>query len=86
MTPLMNHFQLFYTTKQHHIPMTDNNLDFDLDAFMKALRAANAEDLKNRIVTRTEEILKSHGINDSQLKHVDVDVSDYLRDDDGTKN
>ena len=66
--------------------MTDNNLDFDLDAFMKALRAANAEDLKNRIVTRTEEILKSHGINDSQLKHVDVDVSDYLRDDDGTKN
>ena len=66
--------------------MNDQDLDFNPDAFMRALRAANAEDLKGRIVARTEEILKSHGFNDSQLKQVDVDVSDYLGDDTNSKN
>jgi hypothetical protein len=66
--------------------MNNQDLDFDPDAFMRALRAANAEDLKGRIVARTEEILKSHGFSDSQLKQVDVDVSDYLGEDANTKN
>ena len=57
--------------------MTTNDTDFDPDAFMQALRAANAEDLKNRILTKTEAILRSHGFNDSHLKQIDIDVSDY---------
>jgi hypothetical protein len=63
--------------------MEDINSDFDPNSFMAALRAANAEDLKNRVVARTEEILKSHGFSGSQLKQIDIDVSDYLNDETG---
>lgn len=60
--------------------MSEIESEFDPVAFMENLRAANAEDLKCRILKRIEEQLKDKDITFDVSKHIQIDLSDYLKD------
>lgn len=47
--------------------------------FLDALKKANADDLKKRIVEKAEKIVESAGLSRDRLKEVAVDVSDFLK-------
>ena len=54
-------------------------MDKESKDFLDALKRANAEDIKNRVVARVEKIIESAGLSKDRLKEVEVDVSDYLK-------
>jgi len=60
--------------------MSEIESEFDPVAFMKNLRAANAENLKCRILKRIEEQLKDQNISFNVSNHIHIDLSDYLKD------
>jgi methionine salvage enolase-phosphatase E1 len=60
-------------------PTSTNNMNPEAEEFLQRLRAANAEDLRNRILMRVQAIIEQAGLSQDHLSKVDVDVSDYLR-------
>ncbi|MFY9374877.1 MAG: hypothetical protein WAQ74_01075 [Kiritimatiellia bacterium] len=46
---------------------------------LDALKKANAEELKTRILKRVEQVLEDHGPDKCRLKDITIDVSDYLK-------
>ena len=60
--------------------MSQIESDFDPSAFLKDLRAANAEDLKNRILKRIEELLKDNDLTYDVSRHIQIDLLDFLKD------
>jgi hypothetical protein len=54
----------------------------EAEEFLQRLRDANAEDLRNRILARARAIIDQAGLSAERLSQVDVDVSDYLKEQD----
>ena len=54
-------------------------MEKEAQEFLDALKKANAEDLKNRIVAKAKKIVESAGLSKDRLKEVAVDVSDFLK-------
>ena len=48
---------------------------------LDALKKANAEELKTRILKRVEQVLEDHGPDKCRLKDITIDVSDSLKED-----
>ena len=56
---------------------TSETGDFDPNAFLAALKATNAEDLKRRLTARIESSIAEKGADISFLKGIEFEVSDH---------
>ncbi len=69
-----------HTAQAEHIPI-DIAMNPEAEEFLRRLREANAEDLRNRILERVRTIIEQAGLSSDRLSQVEVDVSDYLNQD-----
>jgi len=54
-------------------------MDTEAKEFLDALKQANAQKLKNRIVAKAEKVIEEAGLSKDRLKEVAVDVTDFMK-------